>query len=138
MLPGLAEHSVILLVEDREDDVILVKRAFDKAKVINPVVVVRSGEEALLYLRGEGNYSNRAEYPLPELILLDLKMPGLDGFDVLRWIRARPELRALRVVVLTSSEDVYDVNKAYGLGANSFLVKPSSFDNYVEMLRAMS
>ena len=65
-------------------------------------------------------------------------MPGLDGFDVLRWIRAQAHLKALRVIVLTSSEDVYDVDKAYGLGANSFLVKPSSFTNYVEVLRAMS
>jgi CheY-like chemotaxis protein len=138
-LPVLvSETSVILLVEDREDDVLLVRRGFERAKLVNPLMVVRSGEEAITYLRGEGKYSNRSEYPLPDLILLDLKMPGLDGYDVLRWIRTQAHFRALRVIVLTSSEDIYDVDKAYGLGANSFLVKPSSFDNYVELLRSMN
>lgn len=134
----MAETSVILLVEDREDDVLLVQRSFEKARLLNPLVVVRNGEEAINYLRGEGKYSNREEFPLPDLILLDLKMPGFDGFDVLRWIRTQANLRALRVIVLTSSENVYDVDKAYSLGANSFLVKPSSFNNYVEVLRAMN
>jgi CheY-like chemotaxis protein len=134
----MAEQSVILLVEDRGDDILLVQRAFARAKVVNPLFVVRSGEEAITYLQGEGKYSNRAEYPLPDLLLLDLKMPGLDGFDVLKWVRSQPAFKALRVVVLTSSEEVYDVDKAYNLGANSFLVKPSSFDNYVEVLRAMN
>jgi CheY-like chemotaxis protein len=134
----MADQSVILLVEDRGDDILLVQRALARAKVVNPLFVVRNGEEAISYLRGEGQYRNRAEYPVPDLMLLDLKMPGLDGFDVLKWVRSQPAFKALRIVVLTSSEQVYDVDKAYSLGANSFLVKPSSFDNYVEVLRAMS
>src|SRR5262245_8793713 len=123
----MSEQSVILLVEDREDDILLVQRSLMRARVINPLFVVRSGEEAISYLRGEGRYTNRAEYPVPDLVLLDLKMPGLDGFDVLRWTRSQAAFKALRIIVLTSSEDVYDVDKAYQLGANSFLVKPSSF-----------
>jgi len=83
------------------------------------------------------NISNRAEYPLPELLLLDLKMPKLDGFEVLRWLRQDPGLKALRVVVLTSSEEISDVNRAYQLGANSFLVKPVNFDHLVEISQAI-
>src|SRR2546430_816526 len=119
--PFMPEHALILLVEDREDDVILVRRAFGKANVLNPMHVVRDGAEAIAYLKGEGKYSNRAEYPLPELLLLDLKMPGTDGFEVLKWMRQQPGLQNLRVVVLTSSDQMRDVNTAYQLGANSFL-----------------
>src|ERR1700674_4968478 len=100
----MPDQALILLVEDREDDVLLVRRAFAKANVLNPMQVVRDGREAIAYLKGEGKYSNRAEYPLPELLLLDLKMPGTDGFDVLKWMRQQPGLKALRVVVLTSSD----------------------------------
>ena len=86
----------------------------------------------------EHRSSNRDEYPLPDIILLDLKMPRMDGFEVLREVRSRPELKAMRIVVLTSSEDVFDVNRAYDLGANSFLVKPFEFENYTAMMRTLS
>jgi len=125
----------ILLVEDREDDVLLIKRAFEKAGIPQPVNVVRDGEEAKEYLAGQGRFSNRAEHPLPWLVLLDLKMPKVDGFQVLTWLRGVPELRAMIVVVLTSSEAVRDVNEAYRLGANSFLVKPLEFTNTVSLAR---
>lgn len=131
------EHALILVVEDREDDVLLLKRAFAKAKVLNPFHFVRSGEEAVAYLKGEGRYANRDEFPLPELMLLDLKMPGMDGFDVLRWVKAQPEFKALRIVVLTSSDAIKDVNLAYQLGANSFLVKPVEFQKFVEVSHAI-
>ncbi len=134
----MPEQALILLAEDREDDVILVRRAFEKAKVLNPMHVVRNGAEAIAYLKGEGKYSNRAEYPLPELLLLDLKMPGTDGFDVLKWMRQQPGLQAMRVVVLTSSDQMRDVNEAYHLGANSFLVKPIDFERFVEMSQAIN
>src|SRR5690349_19737256 len=123
--------GVFLLVEDNADDVVLVKRAFAKAKVLNPLHITRRGEEAIDYLSGTGKYANRAEFPLPGLVLLDLNMPGLSGFDVLRWIRQQPGLRTLRVVVLTSSDETRDVNLAYQLGANSFLVKPVDFERFV-------
>ena len=133
----MSDHAVILLAEDREDDVVIIRRAFLQGRILNPLFVVKDGEEVISYLNGEGKYSNRPEYPLPELILLDLKMPKLDGFEVLRWIRQNPGLKALRVVVLTSSEEISDVNRAYQLGANSFLVKPVNFDHLVEVSQAI-
>ena len=133
----MSEQAVILLVEDREDDVLLIRKAFDRASVNNPLYVVRTGEEAISYLEGVGAYANRAEYPLPDLLLLDLKLPGSDGFDVLRWVRQQPGLSALRVVVLTSSDHIRDVNQAYRLGANSFMVKPMDFQNYIELSKAL-
>ena len=128
----MPDQAVILLADDSEDDVLLIRRAFKKGEIHNPLHVVRDGDEAIAYLSGEGKYGNRAEYPLPDLLLLDLKMPRTDGFEVLRWIRQQPGLQALRVVVLTSSADLRDVNEAYQLGANSFLAKPMEFENFVE------
>jgi CheY-like chemotaxis protein len=134
----MSSTAQILLVEDNDDDVLLVRRAFAQAKILNPVRVARTGEEALEYLSGTGRYADRAEYPLPSLVLLDLKMPGLNGFDVLRWIRLQPGFSALRVVMLTSSDDIRDLNTAYQLGANSFLVKPVDFERLVEISRALN
>src|SRR5882762_10250247 len=134
----MPDQAVILLAEDREDDIALVRKAFAKAYIQNPLHVVRDGEEAIAYLQGEGRYYNRDEYPLPDLLLLDLKMPRMDGFDVLKWLRQQPGLSSLRVVVLTSSEDMRDVNVAYKLGANSFMVKPMDFQNFVEMSKFLS
>jgi CheY-like chemotaxis protein len=129
----MPDRALFLLVEDDLDQVALVRRAFEKAKIVNPLMVVRSGEEALVYLEGAGPYVNRDEFPLPKLILLDLKMPGISGFDVLRWIREQPHLKTLRVVVLTSSNEIRDVNDAYQLGASSFLIKPVDFDDFVQL-----
>src|SRR5215468_4934526 len=109
----MGDEAVILLVEDREDDIILIKKAFQEARLVNPVQTVRNGEEAIDYLNGAGKYRNRAEFPLPELVLLDLKMPRIDGFEVLRWVRAQSSLKALRIVVLTSSDRINDVTLAY-------------------------
>jgi len=129
----MPEQDLILIAEDREDDVLLIKRSLQRAHVLNPLQIVRNGEETIAYLQGEGKFANRDEYPLPSLLLLDLKMPRTDGFETLRWIRQQPALKALRVIVLTSSEDIRDVNHAYQLGANSFLVKPMDFENFVEI-----
>src|SRR6266702_4939030 len=131
--PPMREDALILLVEDRQDDAMLMLRSFARAGVNNPIEIVRNGEEALAYLSGSGEYSNREKHPLPRLVLLDLKMPKVDGFEVLQWIRTHPQLSGLPVVVLTSSENVRDVNRAYGLGANSFLVKPMDFNHFVEL-----
>ena len=133
----MRDEAIILLVEDQANDYLLIRKAFDKGGVGNPLFVVASGEEAITYLSGEGKFRNRREYPLPDLILLDLKLPGMDGFDVLRWIRSEPGLNTLVVVVLTSSDQVYDVNEAYKIGANSFLVKPTDFENYVATCRVL-
>ena len=134
----MSERSVILLAEDREADIIIIRKAFEKGGILNPLFVVRDGDEAMNYLAGLGKYSLRDEYPLPDLFLLDLKMPGADGFEVLRWLRSQPGLKALRVVVLTSSDNIRDVNTAYRLGANSFLVKPFDFQNTVELAKTLS
>jgi CheY-like chemotaxis protein len=134
-LRGMSERAVILLVEDEEDDVLLIKRAFSQASIFNPLFVVWNGEEAINYLKGTGKYANRAEYPLPDLLLLDLKMPRVDGFQVLKWIRQQPGLKSLRILVLTSSDQIRDANRAYQLGANSFLVKPLDFENVIELSR---
>ena len=133
----MSHRALFLLVEDDEDQVALIRRAFQKANIINPIQVVRSGEEALVYLEGAGPYVSREEFPLPKLVLLDLKMPGISGFDVLRWIRQQPALKQLRVVVLTASNEIRDVNQAYQLGANSFLIKPVDFDDFVRLSQAI-
>jgi CheY-like chemotaxis protein len=108
-----------------------------KADLPNPLQIVRNGDEAIAYLAGEREFSNRAEFPLPRVILLDLKLPGTDGFEVLKWIRAQPGLKSLIVVVLTSSDHIRDVNEAYALGANSFMVKPMDFENIVELSKLL-
>ena len=131
----MPERQVILLVEDSEDDIAIIRRAFQKAEIHNPIHVLRDGEGAITYLSGTGKYSVRDEYPLPSLVLLDLKLPGMDGFEVLRWIRQTPGINSLRVVVLTSSDNIRDVNAAYQLGANSFMVKDLDFENSIELAR---
>jgi len=133
----MPDTAVILLAEDDEDHVLLIRRAFQEARLVNPLYVVPHGEAAIAYLKGEGKYANRAEYPLPAILLLDLKMPRKNGFDVLRWIRQESGLHNLRVVVLTTSADMHDVNQAYQLGANSFLVKPADFDHLVRVIQAL-
>ena len=130
-------EGLILLAEDREDDVLLIRRAFAEAHVINPLHVVYDGEELIAYLSGQGRYASRADYPLPALLLLDLKMQRKNGFEVLKWLSTQPELKALRVVVLTASDRIQDVNLAYQLGANSFLVKPVDFPQLVELTHAL-
>ena len=97
--------------------------------------VVRDGEQAIAYLGGRGPYGNRERFPLPFMVLLDLKMPGTDGFEVLHWIRADADLKRLLVVVLTSSNLQADVDKAYELGANSYLVKPVEFDQMLHLVK---
>ena len=129
--------DVILLAEDNEDHVLLTRRAFKQAGLVNPLFVVENGEEVVAYLTGEGKFANRTEYPLPTLLLLDLKMPRKDGFEVLEWIRKQPTLSGLRVVVLTTSDRILDVNRAYQLGANSFLTKPVDFRDFVQLSSAI-
>ena len=134
----MPDHSWILIVEDNEVDLMLIRRAFTKARVLNPLFSVGSGEEAICYFKGEGRFANREEYPLPDLVLLDLKLPGLSGLEVLKWIRAQPGLRGMRVVMLTGSSTIEDINQAYQLGANSFLVKPMDFDTFVQIAGALA
>jgi CheY-like chemotaxis protein len=126
-------RKAILVADDSSDDIFLLKRAFLNAGINVPMHFVKDGQEAVDYLAGEDGYEDRTAHPMPLLMLLDLKMPKLDGFDVLRWLQKQPALRRLVVTVLTSSDEKRDVNRAYDLGANSYLKKPSSFDSYAEI-----
>ena len=125
----------ILLVEDNLLDVELTLDAFQEARLGNTVHVARSGQEALDYLLGQGEYADRAAYPLPDLILLDLKLPGIDGHEVLRRVKGTPVLRRLPVIVLTSSKEEGDLALSYDVGANSYLVKPVSFEGFLDVVR---
>jgi CheY-like chemotaxis protein len=131
----MLDNKIILLVEDDPNDVLLIQRAFQKAGLHNSLKVVRNGDQALEYLSGENSYADRDQFPLPFLVLLDLKMPGTDGFEVLTWARNSPVLKRLLIVVLTSSNLQADVDKAYELGANSYLVKPVEFDDMVNLIQ---
>jgi len=127
----MPEHAVILLAEDEEDYVLLIRKAFSQANIRNPLQVVSTGTEAMAYLKGEGKFANRDEYPLPDLLMLDLRLPGFSGFEIIGWVRSHPTLCGLRIIVLTSSDQMRDVNDAYRLGANSFLMKPYDFQDLV-------
>jgi len=131
------ETSTILLVEDDPNDVLLVQRASRKADLVSPLQVVGDGEAAVAYLAGHGPYADRERYPLPALILLDLRLPRKSGFEVLEWLRQQPGLKRLPVVVLTSSRDSPDVNRAYELGVNSYLVKPVRFEELLALMQAL-
>ena len=130
-------QEVILLAEDDENDIALLRLAIRRSSMSSFLHVVRDGEECIAYLEGVGKYANRNEYPLPALLLLDLNMPRKDGFEVLRWIRDHPDVNRLRVAVLTTSDHIYDVNRAYDLGANSFLVKTRQLEDFVAQIDAI-
>ena len=132
----MALQGPILHVEDREEDVFLLKYAFKRAGIENQVQVVMDGQEAIEYLEGSGKYTDRTRYPLPCLVLLDLKLPHIMGLEVLQWIRQQPSLKTLIVIVLSSSIHEGDVQRAYELGVNAFLVKPSSTDTLADICQA--
>jgi two-component system response regulator len=125
----------ILLVEDNRMDVELTLDAFHEAKLLNTIHVASNGQEALDYLFGRGAYADRNKFPMPNLVLLDLKLPGIDGFEVLRQIKSTPILKRLPVVILTSSKEEGDRALSYDRGANSYLVKPVSFDGFMGVVR---
>ena len=127
----------ILLVEDDPIDVLLIARGFRKAEVAAKIQVVNDGDQAVEYLSGRNAYAQREQFPLPALVLLDLKLPRKSGIEVLQWIRAQPGLRRIPVVMLTSSKQPIDINRAYDFGVNAYLVKPVSFDMLVEMLKTL-
>jgi two-component system response regulator len=125
-------EKIILLVEDNPSDVELTRRALAKSHVLNKIVVVEDGQEALDYLFGSGRYTDREINQIPTLVLLDLKLPKVDGLDVLKQIRSNPLTRRLPVVVLTSSKEERDVAASYDLGVNSYIQKPVDFNQFVE------
>ena len=130
--------SPILLVEDNPKDVLLVQRAFRKAQISVPMRTVSDGEQAIAYLSGQVPYADRAQYPLPILILLDLKLPRRSGAEVLAWLRQQPKLKRIPVVMLTASREYTDVNQIYDLGVNAYMVKPVSFDALVGIVDTLN
>lgn len=131
------KERVILLVEDNADDEALTLRALKKNNITNTIVVARNGVEALDYLFGTGQYAGRDTSVQPELILLDLKLPKVDGFEVLRKLRADERTKLLAVVILTSSKEQQDIVNGYGLGANSYVRKPVDFQHFMDAVRQL-
>jgi two-component system, response regulator len=131
------DSKIILLVEDNPDDVALTLRAFKRSHLMNPITVARDGVEALDFLFARSAYADRASQPLPTLIILDLKLPRLDGLGVLKAIRADERTRFLPVVILTSSKEEQDLISGYALGANSYVRKPVDFAEFIEAAKVL-
>lgn len=127
----------VLLVEDDLNDIFLVKRAFKRANLTNPLQVVTDGVEAVQYLIGEGRYVDRQAHPLPHLIIMDLKMPRKTGLEVLEWLKKDGELRRIPVVIVSSSYLPADINRAYELGANAYMVKPVNFQSVEHLFQSI-
>jgi CheY-like chemotaxis protein len=122
------EPFTVLLVEDDLNDIFIVKRAFKMADIHTPLQVVTDGQEAVSYLRGDGKYADRNTFPVPRLIVMDIRMPRKSGFEVLEWVKTnRQPLRRIPIVIVSSSENPDDINHAYELGANAYMVKPMNF-----------
>jgi two-component system, response regulator len=131
------KNKVILLIEDNQDDVVLTERAFKKANILNELVVVSDGVEALDYLFGTGAYSGRDTGTLPQVVLLDIKLPRIDGFETLRRIRQDSRTRLLPVVILTSSKEEMDIINGYSEGCNSYIRKPVDFERFTDAVRQL-
>lgn len=136
---ALMEDSkyTILLVDDDENDVLLMRMAFDKSNLPNTIQWARDGAEAIAYLNGEGAYANRQLHPFPEVLIVDLKMPRMTGIELLTWIRDHPEYRVIPTIILTSSRLDADIQAAYNLGANTYMIKPASLENLAKMVKAV-
>ena len=125
----------MLLVEDEDTDAFFVKRAIEKSDARHTLRVVKNGQEAIDYLKGEDQYSNRQEFPLPNVVLADLKMPIMGGFEFLQWLREHPHTAVVPTIIYSNSNLEEDVRRAYQLGANSFITKPTDMDLFVDVLR---
>lgn len=129
--------KTILLVEDNPSDINLTKRALEKAHILNELVVVEDGQEALDYLLGTGRYEGRDRHKMPALVLLDLKLPGIEGLEVLKCIREDPIIHRLPVVILTSSSEDHDIAQSYDLWVNSYIRKPVDFHQFAEAIQQL-
>ncbi|MEE9424106.1 MAG: response regulator [Methylococcales bacterium] len=131
------QQKTVLLVEDNPDDEVLTLRALKKHNLANDITVARDGQEALDYLFAQGEFSERDINQLPQLILLDLKLPKIDGLGVLEQLRANPVTKSVPVVVLTSSNEEQDILKSYNLGVNSYVRKPVDFEQFMEAAKQL-
>jgi CheY-like chemotaxis protein len=134
----ISKPCVILLIDDSEEDATLFRGALKRAGYDNRVVVLRSGDEAFRYLKGEAPYSDRASHPLPRLVLLDSRMPGIGGLELLGWMRLQDKLNGIPVIVLTDSCHGAEVRRAYGAGASAFVRKVSSLDQFRAQVKALA
>ncbi|MBU3951938.1 MAG: response regulator, partial [Proteobacteria bacterium] len=134
----MTRSASILLVEDNPMDVELIIDAFKEARLGNKIQVAGNGKQALEFLFGQGSYGDRKQYPLPDIVLLDLKMPGIDGHEVLKRIKSTDMLKRIPVIILTSSRDEGDRAMSYDNGANSYLVKPVSFEDFLNVVKQVS
>jgi CheY-like chemotaxis protein len=130
-------NYLILVVEDDDSDFFLLERAFRKNNITNPIVRVRDGLEGLHYLEGSGEYADRKKFPFPEVVILDLKTPRMSGMELLAWIRDHPQCRVIPTVIMSSSQQDVDVSKAYELGANTYFVKPTTFQDLVTLTKSI-
>jgi CheY-like chemotaxis protein len=130
----MLEKVPILVAEDDDNDIYLMRRACEQAEISNPLTFVHNGQEAVDYLSGRGAFSERAQHPLPGLFLLDLKMPGMDGFDVLAWLRTQRQFDTLPVVVFTSSKLQTDIDRSRDMGVFDYRVKPATFQDLVRLV----
>ena len=137
VVPGSVNLKPVLYVEDEENDIFFMERAFRIVEVENPLISLTDGQQALDYLAGNGRYTKRSEYPLPCMLLLDLNLPLKTGLELLKWLRAQPSLATLPVIVFTSSSQSRDIQAAYELGANAYLVKPSTPDKLEQTVRTI-
>lgn len=133
----MRRRDTILLVEDNPDDVLFMRRASSQADIKLPINVVEDGQAAIDYLEGSGKYADRETFPIPSLVLLDLKLPYKNGLQVLQWIRQCHSLRGLPVIMFTTSAEASDVERSYCLGANGYLVKPANMNELISILKAL-
>jgi CheY-like chemotaxis protein len=133
----IIEDPIILLVDDSENDALLMCTVYGGAGFVRPLQFARDGEEAIAYLRGDGAFHNRRQFPFPAVVLLDLNMPRKNGFEVLEWIRAQPGCKSLRVYILSASSREEDIERAYALGANAYLVKPGNLAGLRELAKTL-
>jgi CheY-like chemotaxis protein len=138
MAHGPVSFRRILYAEDDENDVFFLRYAFREAGIHEPIQIVRDGQEAIDYLAGQGAFNDRKKFPLPCLVLLDLKLPRVDGMEVLAWIRSQRALRSLVVIMFTSSHHPLDIDRAYELGVNSFVVKPTTVEERLHFARYLN
>jgi len=131
----MSNHAPVLVAEDDPNDVFLLRRAFQKVGIFNSIVVAHNGQEAIDYLSGHGPYRNRSSHPFPALLFLDLKMPLVDGFDVLTWLNHHRLEQSLPVVILSSSNQERDIERAQQMGASDYCVKPQQFEELVEIVK---
>lgn len=131
----MIKERCVLMAEDDENDVTFLRRAFTQAEVTNPLHVAQDGQEAIDYLSGTEKFSDRLQYPLPSLLMLDLKMPRKTGMDVLRWMRSQAELLSIPVIIFSSSVHPAEIAEAYRAGANAFVTKPSGTPERTELAK---